>query len=133
MALLRRDHSEIVPSLRIVWLELDRLLEILSCLLKVILAQIESAQIVVGICAPRLGGDYLLKGLGGLVEIAMLEHRYAVGEVVAQECVLHKHSAERQRFQHAVSCCNGNGGYIASQPICIEGTLIDLDDHAFAI
>src|SRR5664279_6302245 len=63
----------------------------------------------------------------------MLKHGYTIREVVSQESILYKHTAEWKRFHHAVCRGGRNRDYIASQSICIHRSLVHLDDHAVPI
>ena len=54
-------------------------------MLKVVLSEVEGAEVVIPFGIVRFGGDNLLKRLRCLVEVSVLEQGYAIGKVVAQK------------------------------------------------
>ena len=68
----------------------------------VIAAQLERAQIVVSLRDVGLRGNHLLKRSGGLIEIAVLEHRHTIREIVALKCILLKLPIKRKSLAQTV-------------------------------
>ena len=108
LSLLGRDHTKIVPCLWIIRAQLQCLFNILTRLLKIISSQVERAQVVIGFRIIRFLSDDLLEGGGRRVEVAMLEERHPVGEVIALERIVIEHPTERKRFLYAIGC-GGSG------------------------
>src|SRR5262245_65634157 len=85
LVLLGRDHSEIVPGFGVLGAQLHSLLEIVTSLRQVALAQIERAEVVVSLGVLRVGGGDLFERLGGGIEVAMLKQCDTVSEIVTLE------------------------------------------------
>src|ERR1700756_1694456 len=101
--LLGCNHPKIVPCLRIVRSKFERPLKILARLLWLIFSQVEGAKIVIGVSVVWFRRDHFSKGLGRLLQVAVLNHRDAVGEVVALKCVLREQSPEGKRPLHSIA------------------------------
>src|SRR5438067_9092596 len=104
LTLLRGQHAKIVPGFRIVWAQLDGLFEVLPRFWQGILAEVDSAKIVVGLWILRLGINDLLEGSGGLVEIAVLKHGNAVSEIIALDRKSTRLNSSHVSISYAVFC-----------------------------
>ena len=131
--MLGRDHTKIVPCLWIIRAQLQCLFHILTRLLKIISPQVERAEVVIGFRVFRFLSDDLLEGGGRRVEVAMLEERHSVGEVIALERIVIAHPAKRKRFSYAIGCGGWDRLDILHQSLRIDRPLIHLDDHAFSV
>ena len=108
LALLRGNHAEIVPGFSIVGAQLNRLFEITARVWQRVSPKVERPQVVVGDWVVGLCENHLLELCRGLFEITALEHRYAIGEIVALELVLKESAFHGQRFLEESSGSIGN-------------------------
>src|SRR5437588_2676875 len=133
LTLLRGQHAKIVPGFRIVWAQLDGLFEVLPRFWQGILAEFESAKIVVCLWILRLVIDDLLEGGGGLVEIAMLKHGDPVSEIIALEDVLVEGSGEGKGFPNPIGLRQVDQTQVFREPFRIHPALVNLDDQSFFV
>src|ERR1700761_6586697 len=108
MSLLSCHHSKVIPGLWIAGAQLQCLLEILPSLRKIMSLKAERAQVVISLRIVRLRGDHLLKGRGRFVQIAVLKHRDAIREVIAEKSALVERPVKWQRSPHALGCRRRN-------------------------
>src|SRR5450631_3616007 len=102
MTFLRREHSKVVPRFRIVGTKLHRLFQISARFLHGIASKIESSQIVVSLGIVWLFCDYFLERLRRLIQIAVLEERDPISEVVPLKRALVERSLKGQRPVNAI-------------------------------
>src|ERR1700757_812784 len=129
MSLLSCHHSKVVPGLWIAGAQLQCLLEILASLRKIMSLKAERAQIVISLRIVRLRGDHLLKGRGRFVQIAVLKHRDAIREVIAEKSALVERPAKWQRPPYTLGLGHGYRLHIFKNALRLYRSLVHLHDH----
>src|ERR1700723_3384664 len=133
MALLCRHHPQVVPSVGVVGAYFERLLKILPCLLEIVPAQVERAQIVVAFGVVGFGSNHLQEGVRCLVQIAVLKQRNAIGELVTVKQALGETTFEGDGTPYPFGYCRWGVARIFQYAHWIDWALIHLDDHALLI
>ena len=95
--------------------------------------QTERAQVVVALGVIRLGGNDLLERSRCLIQIAVLEHRHAVGKVIALKCALIEGPRKGQRPSHTFGSRDRHRSRICEKAVNFDWALVHLHDHALPI